>query len=143
MPLFAQFSGKAKTRQINLSGRPSTDQASSSEALLAKARYERKARERSRLEVTSVLTIQRVWRGRRVGRRVKKELLRELDVRLDKSELSEEDWVLIARTLMVAGWKQDRRPENDEQEGVLLRCCERGIQPFAGKPYILARSGIG
>jgi len=143
MPLFTQFSGKAKTRQINLSGRPSSDQASSSEALLAKARYERKARERSRLEAASVLTIQRVWRGRRVARRVKKELLREIEVRLDKSELSETDWVIIARTLMVTGWKQDRRPEDGEQEAVLLRCCERGIEPLAGKPYILARFRIG
>ena len=134
MPLFTQFSGKAKTRQINLSGRPSSNQASSSEALLAKARDERKARERSRLEATSGLTIQRVWRGRRVARQIKEELLCELDGRLSKSELSEEDWVFIARTLMITSWRRDGRSLNGEQEAVLLRCCERGIEPLAGKP---------
>jgi hypothetical protein len=140
MPLFTQFSGKAKTRQINLSGRPSSNQASNSESLLAKARDERKARERARLEATSVLTIQRVWRGRRIALRAKEGLLAELDVRLGQSEISEEDWMFIARTLILVGRNNNGAAESDRQGAVLLRCCERGIKPLTGKQSKLARS---
>ena len=76
-----------------------------------------------------------------MARQIKEELLCELDGRLSKSELIEEDWVFIARTLMITSWRRDGRSLNGEQEAVLLRCCERGIEPLAGKPDVLAKSG--
>jgi hypothetical protein len=132
MPLFTQFSGKSKTRQINLSGRTSS-QPSNSEALLNKAREERRARERTRLEITSVGTIQRVWRGRRVARRVRAELITEVDDRFDRTELDTEDWLFVGRALLVTHWSRFGNNLDGTEERLLVRWCEQTIEPTQGE----------
>lgn len=77
--MFTPFTGTSKQRSINLGSRDPAAQLSST-AVLARAREERRVRERTRLEGTSAQTIQRTWRGRRAAGLVARRLLDEVDV---------------------------------------------------------------
>jgi len=128
MPLFTQFSGISKPRQINLSGRPSSSQPSNSETLLAKAREERRARERNRLEITSGLCIQRIWRGRRAAQKVRDTLRADLHRQLEQSSLSTEDWIDVNRSLMLVLWSDRALKGDDEDAELLVRWCRAAVQ---------------
>lgn len=123
MPLFTQFSGTSKPRQINLSGRPASSQPSNSETLLAKAREERRARERNRLEITSVLCIQRVWRGRRAAQEARDRLRTGIQGRLSQPDLNSEEWTYLNRALMLVLWNERVKKDDGKDYELLLRWC--------------------
>lgn len=135
MPMFTQFSGISKPRQINLSGRPSSSQPSNSETLLAKAREERRARERNRLEITSASCIQRVWRGRRAAQEVRDSL--RIDVRrlIGQPELGSEEWMFLNRALMIILWNDRALTASDDDGELLVRWCRAGTAALDRESY--------
>jgi hypothetical protein len=96
--MFTPFTGRSKERTINLGNASST----SSSTVLARARAERQARERVRLEQQAALKIQKAWRGRRGAAEVADELLRQVERSADVESIGQAAW--RGRALLVACW---------------------------------------
>lgn len=127
MPLFPQFTGTSKPRQVNLSGRSSTLQAPNPEALLSKARDERRLRERHRLQTESVLLIQRVWRGRRVAAQVKEQLVLDLQGNGKGSFEDLNQYMRQGRALMLIYESINQWEDWSARDALLLQWMQQGV----------------
>ncbi|WWD00653.1 hypothetical protein V866_007588 [Kwoniella sp. B9012] len=108
-------SSSTKYNDINLS----TSQSTSSTALLSNIRVERELRERKKKEQNCAITIQRIWRGRRIARRFRDDLISRLE--------DDDDVERVGRGLVVLlrdGWGRDR----GTLEGLVGKWCEKALK---------------
>lgn len=126
--MFTHFTGNSKNRQINLGSRSTSNAAgpSNSQDLLVKARAERQAREKARLQASSVALIQKIWRGRRVAQQIKGELLRTIEAGSESVE-----WT--GRALMVILWNSNTSNLDERVEIALASWCRSVVGPESGK----------